>query len=117
MSSRSLNFSSRFRLTATRRALKAHAFVLYFDTFFTPSGLPVDRAVHLDREGEPALAEVWQVPGKAKRKDSSGGKGHDVSFSTGPLSRPSHWKQAVFLLRDPVRVEEGNTRFFVSARA
>ncbi|HEV7738476.1 MAG TPA: hypothetical protein VGO47_14040, partial [Chlamydiales bacterium] len=95
ISSRSLSFSSPFKLTATRRALKAHAFVLYFDTFFTPSGTPVaeDAEVNLDKAGEPALAEVWQVPGKSKRKDSStSNKEKAVSFSTGPLSRPTHWK-------------------------
>lgn len=105
----SLNFSSPFALTATRRVLKAHAFILYFDTFFSPSGVPVpeDTAVHLVKEGEPALAEVWQVPGKSKRKESSGDKGKEVSFSTGPLSAPTHWKHTLFLLREPIKAEEG----------
>jgi protein arginine N-methyltransferase 3 len=104
-----LNFTSPFKLTATRRALKAHAFILYFDTFFTPTGQSVleDAAVTLVKEGEPSLAEVWQVPGKVKRKDSTGGKGKEVSFSTGPLSVPTHWKHALFLLKEPIQVEEG----------
>ncbi|KIJ54463.1 hypothetical protein M422DRAFT_24410 [Sphaerobolus stellatus SS14] len=109
LSIRSLNFSSSFKLTATRRVLKAHAFILYFDTFFTPTGESVaeDAKVHLVKEGEASLAEVWQVPGKIKRKDSLGGKGKEVSFSTGPESRPTHWKQALFLLKEPLKVEEG----------
>lgn len=109
MTPQSLNFVSSFTLTATRRVLKAHAFILYFDTFFSPSGTPVPEgtAVHLVKEGQPALAEVWQVPGKVKRKESSGDKGKEVSFSTGPLSAPTHWKHALFLLREPFKVEEG----------
>jgi type I protein arginine methyltransferase len=89
--------------------LNAHAFILYFDTFFSPSGNPVpeNTSVHLVKEGEPTLAEVWQVPGKSKRKDSTCQKGKEVSFSTGPLSTPTHWKHTLFLLREPIKVEEG----------
>jgi type I protein arginine methyltransferase len=98
--------------------LKAHAFILYFDTFFSPSGaaVPEGTAVHLVKEGQAALAEVWQIPGKTKRKDSAGEKGKEVSFSTGPLSSPTHWKHALFLLREPIKVEEGKMgRFRPSA--
>ncbi|KAF8587688.1 S-adenosyl-L-methionine-dependent methyltransferase [Ramaria rubella] len=107
----SLNFSSPFKLTATRRVLKAHAFILYFDTFFVPTGRPVaeDSPVHLVKEGEAALAEVWKVPGKSKRRESTGEKDKEVSFSTGPLSTPTHWKHTLFLLREPIKVEEGST--------
>ncbi|KAF8529315.1 S-adenosyl-L-methionine-dependent methyltransferase [Hysterangium stoloniferum] len=107
----SLNFTSSFKLTATKRALKAHAFILYFDTFFTPTGasVPEDATVNLVKKDEPSLAEVWQVPGKVKRKDSAGSKGKEVSFSTGPLSVPTHWKHTLFLLKEPIKVEEGST--------
>lgn len=109
ITSQSLNFSSSFRLTVNRKVLKAHAFILYFDTFFTPSGAPVpeDAQVSLVRDGEPALAEVWQIPSKFRRKDSTGGKGKEVSFSTGPMSIPTHWKQTIFLLKEPIKAEEG----------
>lgn len=30
-----------------------------------------------------------------------------TSFSTGPESIPTHWKQTVFLLKEPIGVEEG----------
>lgn len=111
----SLNFSSTFRLTAHQKITKAHAFILYFDTFFTHTGLPVsdDVEVSLVKDGEPALAEVWQIPGKARRKDSTGAgveKGKEVSFSTGPMSIPTHWKQAIFLLREPIKAEEGKRK-------
>lgn len=32
---------------------------------------------------------------------------HSVSFSTGPVATPTHWKQTVFYLKDPVSVEVG----------
>ena len=114
LSQKSLNFSSPFKLTATRRVLKAHAFILYFDTFFTPTGspLPENAKVHLVKDGEPSLAEVWQVPGKIRRKDSTSGRGKEVSFSTGPESKPTHWKQALFMLKEPLHVEEGLPIYF-----
>ena len=34
------------------------------------------------------------------------------SFSTGPRSTPTHWKQTLFLLREPIVVDEG--AFFAS---
>ncbi len=30
------------------------------------------------------------------------------SFSTSPMSTPTHWKQTVFLLRDPIVLTEGD---------
>jgi len=32
-----------------------------------------------------------------------------TSFSTGPKSTPTHWKQTLFLLREPLVVVEGNS--------
>ncbi|KAK7018782.1 Protein arginine N-methyltransferase 3 [Halocaridina rubra] len=34
---------------------------------------------------------------------------HPVSFSTGPLSTPTHWKQTIFYLPEPRNVELGET--------
>jgi protein arginine N-methyltransferase 3 len=34
-----------------------------------------------------------------------------TSFSTGPRSVPTHWKQTIFLLREPVDVREGDIVF------
>ncbi|CAL1713691.1 unnamed protein product [Somion occarium] len=112
-----LDFSSSFTLVSTtERKTNIHAFVLYFDTFFTASGEPIpeDSQVHFVKEGDPILAEVWQVGGKPhiSRRMSSGGplkkpKPKTTSFSTGPLSVPTHWKQTLFLLRDPIIVHEG----------
>lgn len=65
------------------------------------------------REGDPVLAEVWQVGGRphVSRRMSSGDglkpKPKITSFSTGPQSMPTHWKQTLFLLREPLLVDEG----------
>lgn len=32
-----------------------------------------------------------------------------VKFSTGPLSPPTHWKQTVFSLSEPISITEGNS--------
>lgn len=69
--------------------------------------------MQLVRDGEPALAEVWQVPGKVKRKESMSERGKDVSFSTGPQSAPTHWKHTLFLLREPITADEGDAERFV----
>ncbi|KAI0783458.1 protein arginine N-methyltransferase [Abortiporus biennis] len=122
-----LSFSTPFKLIGTTdRRTKVRAFVLYFDTFFTVNGGPVPEGtnVHIAKEGDPILAEVWQVGGKPhiSRRMSSGDplktKQHPnpekekpepkvTSFSTGPKSVPTHWKQTLFLLREPITVHEG----------
>ncbi|KAG8994027.1 hypothetical protein FRB93_001697 [Tulasnella sp. JGI-2019a] len=53
----------------------------------------------------PSLAQ-----GGLSRKESIGaGLPKAVSFSTGPKSMPTHWKQGLFLLRSPIRVRKGTT--------
>jgi len=116
-----LNFSSSFKLTATRTCNKVHCFLLYFDAFFTTKRDPVerDKEVKLVREGEAIIAEVWQVGHRdaggatghdrklERRKSSFEAKGKPTSFSTGPLSIPTHWKQTILMLREPIHIEEG----------
>ncbi|KIY60815.1 arginine N-methyltransferase 3 [Cylindrobasidium torrendii FP15055 ss-10] len=108
-----LNFHSTFQLTTTvERKTRVTAFVLYFDTFFSPSGRPIppNTQVKVVKENEVVLAEVWPVGGKPapQRRASHGGKPERItSFSTGPQSIPTHWKQALFLLREPFVVDEG----------
>jgi type I protein arginine methyltransferase len=89
---------------------------LYFDTFFTVSGEPVPKntEVHVIHEGDPELAEIWPLGGKPHitRRMSSGDilkspKSQTTSFSTGPKSKPTHWKQTLFLMREPIKVDEG----------
>lgn len=35
-----------------------------------------------------------------------------ISFSTGPLATPTHWKQTVFFLKDPIIVKKGIIFYF-----
>ena len=96
------------------KRITVRAFVLYFDTFFTANGdaIPPGTEVNVIKEGEPSVAEVWRVgkEGKKRRSYSQGGTKRVTSFSTGPLSAPTHWKQTIFLLREPFAVNEGNAQ-------
>ncbi|KAI0329044.1 S-adenosyl-L-methionine-dependent methyltransferase [Cubamyces sp. BRFM 1775] len=118
ITAKQLDFSSPFTLVSTaERKTKIHAFVLYFDTFFTHTGEPIpeDTDVYIARDGDPILAEVWPVGGRPHqpRRMSTGeplkGKGRPkvTSFSTGPASVPTHWKQTLFFLREPIMAGEG----------
>ncbi|KAH7096731.1 S-adenosyl-L-methionine-dependent methyltransferase [Auriculariales sp. MPI-PUGE-AT-0066] len=115
------SFSAPFTLTATRPCTKVRAFVLYFDCFFatdretTPPGAPVTFV----SQDEAQTAEVWPIglsrakstdvprPGPMRRKSSVDPKGKPVSFSTGPQSVATHWKQTIFLLQEPIIVKPG----------
>ncbi|KAF8230032.1 arginine N-methyltransferase 3 [Tricholoma matsutake] len=114
VTSRQLDFSSTFALESTaERRTKVNAFILYFDTFFTVTGHPIPASadVKVIKEGDPILAEVWPVGGKPapKRRQSHGSdKDTITSFSTGPQSMSTHWKQTLFLLREPISVAEGS---------
>ncbi|KAF7964712.1 hypothetical protein HWV62_3685 [Athelia sp. TMB] len=113
---RQLDFSSSFTLVSTaERRTRVHAFILYFDTFFTTTGEPIPDGtqVKIVKEGDIALAEVWPVGNKPapQRRASLGGRKLSTkitSFSTGPKSTPTHWKQTLFLLREPLVVTEGD---------
>ncbi|KAF8430973.1 S-adenosyl-L-methionine-dependent methyltransferase [Boletus edulis BED1] len=116
--SRQLEFTSPFSLTSTSpMRTKIHALVLYFDTFFTTTGvhLPPDVPVRNIKDGDVTLAEVWPIAGKPPPKRraslSPGLKEREekrvISFSTGPTSQPTHWMQTIFLLKDPILAEEG----------
>jgi protein arginine N-methyltransferase 3 len=62
------------------------------------------------KEGEAVLAELWPVGGKAahQRRQSMGREKDKIaSFSTGPESTPTHWKQTLFILREPMFVSGG----------
>jgi protein arginine N-methyltransferase 3 len=87
--------------------------LLYFDTFFTSSGHPIPPStqVNIVKETDVTLAELWPVGGKPaqKRRQSMGKEKERItSFSTGPMSTPTHWKQTLFMLREPFTVSEGS---------
>ena len=109
-----LDFSTSFTLTTTtERRTKVTAFLLYFDTFFTSSGRPIPPSTQVDivKETGVTLAELWPVGGKPaqQRRQSIGREKERIkSFSTGPLSTPTHWKQTLFMLREPFMASEGS---------
>lgn len=134
---RQLDFSNSFELKVTSaKRTTVHAFVLYFDTFFSPSGSAVteSESVRVVNEGDALLAEVWRVGShsgseshaalirrRSSRHASVSRRANDApaseeapkekitSFSTGPQSVPTHWKQTIFLLREPLSVQEGKS--------
>lgn len=136
--SRQLSFSAPFELRGTTpRRQVAHAFILYFDTFFSASGEQVspNTEAHVVKDGEVVLAEVWRVgsrrgdrttsPSRERRspmsptraalrrassvraKEKDAARDTIKSFTTGPQSIPTHWKQTLFLLREPIVIHEG----------
>ncbi|THH21417.1 hypothetical protein EW146_g166 [Bondarzewia mesenterica] len=110
ITTRQLDFIAPFTLVSTaERRTKVRALVLYFDTFFHPLGEPVppDTQVQITKDGGGHLAEVWPIGGRQPRRSSQTVKARITSFSTGPKSVPTHWKHTIFLLRDPIQVEEG----------
>ncbi|KAF9450547.1 protein arginine N-methyltransferase [Macrolepiota fuliginosa MF-IS2] len=112
ISPRQLEFSSDFTLKSTvDRRTKISSFVLYFDTFFNPSGRPISSGTQVKfiKEGDAVLADIWPVGGKpaTKRRQSIGRELEEVtSFSTGPQSTPTHWKQTLFMLPEPITVTQ-----------
>lgn len=116
ITTRQLNFTSTFTLVTTvERRTKVTAFILYFDTFFSMTGKPISPMVQVKmiKENDLVLAEVWPVGGKPapqrRASQSSSEKEKVTSFSTGPQSIPTHWKQTLFLLREPFVVDEGQS--------
>ena len=81
----SVMFDVPFQLMTTR-SCTIHAFVGWFDCWFTPE----------HRNVPPLSLEIphTQQPG-------------EVAFTTSPGSPPTHWKQAVFLLQDPIPALSG----------
>ena len=134
ITTKNLDFSSPFVFTCTRPG-KAHALLLYFDTWFTTDGadVPEDAEVTIAKgEGDVVTADVLQITPRpdlvARRKSSMGPmrkasvdethgpvkEGKEVSFSTGPGSMPTHWKQTLFLFRTSLDVKEGEPPDFMS---
>ncbi|KAJ1733472.1 hypothetical protein LPJ72_002857 [Coemansia sp. Benny D160-2] len=104
-----LDFSSSFVLKATQKAT-AHALLGYFDVAFSrtqassgPSYEELCLSAYTNDEEVPARAR--QADGRAlwKRPESS-----MHGFTTGPHGTPTHWKQTVFLLREPICMELGD---------
>ncbi|KAK4686534.1 type I protein arginine methyltransferase, partial [Tremellales sp. Uapishka_1] len=109
---KSLDFHVSFNLQSTaskRTTIKA--FLTHFDTFFSPtsgeeSHVPITEDVEILPFGDDDFKS-----GVAALDGSS----NQVSFTTGPRGKITHWKQVVFLLREPIVLAPGdeiNGRFF-----
>ena len=154
ITSRSLSFSSPFSLWAldfpTSAAAKkaagpyfstkpnqnrvyARAFILWFDTFFSPQGgmAAGEQPVKMHSEdvdvGHKTTSEKRRgglrsssIAGEKKDAESQGSEiepplimteepveEREESFSTGPFSKETHWKQVVFLLKEPIELDRG----------
>jgi len=164
--SKSLSFSSQFSLSAldfpTSSAAKraagpyfstkldqsrvyARAFILWFDTFFSPRGemAPLEQAVKTQSEdvdvgdviklrrrktvGEKRRGGLRSSSVAAEKRERADVEGQPLevegalivseepieereeSFSTGPFSKETHWKQVVFLLKEPIELDRGVT--------
>ncbi|KAI8322119.1 S-adenosyl-L-methionine-dependent methyltransferase [Martensiomyces pterosporus] len=111
-SSADLDFSSSFAIEATRDAA-IHAFLGYFDVAFSreqstpgPSReelcAPVYAANSSGDENKSPLSTVspkslWKQPEASMN-----------GFTTGPHGAPTHWKQTVFVLKEPVAAKQGD---------
>ncbi|GAA5922674.1 hypothetical protein JCM1841_001099 [Sporobolomyces salmonicolor] len=90
-----LSFATPFSLSVTRApsstpsasSFKLHAFLAHFDTYFTASGHLANSSLR-----------------KESVKDAEG----EVFFTTGAWDTATHWKQTMFLLKEPIEVQLGS---------
>ncbi|KAJ2080299.1 hypothetical protein H4R24_003174 [Coemansia sp. RSA 988] len=104
-----LDFSSSFVLTATNNAT-IHAFVGYFDVAFSrtqskPGPSREDLSLPVYESADSRSSSGSAVSPKALWKQPESCMG---GFTTGPHGTPTHWKQTIFVLRDPIKVENGD---------
>nr|ODN91066.1 protein arginine N-methyltransferase 3 [Cryptococcus depauperatus CBS 7841] len=102
---KSLDFSSPFCLRAISPfSTTVRAFLTHFDTFFSPisgnaSHFSPEESVHVrpfrDDEYTRTVKPLPPPPEKS---------GVEISFTTGPHGKCTHWKQVVFLLHEPVEL-------------
>ena len=95
--------------STSSRKTKVHALVLYFDTFFSiiPEPISPETKVSIVKPEGGAVADVFRLGRRPSRRSSQSAKSLVTSFSTGPQSQPTHWKQTLFLLREPIQLDEG----------
>jgi hypothetical protein len=122
-----LDFKSPFVLepvsTSDSSPTKMRAFLTWFDTFFSPDAshegqAPLERDTQYVKYEEDAYRrDVPVVSAKETGNEGEGQKkGKEVSFTTGPRGKATHWKQVAFMLKEPVEVPVGEycTRVCVS---
>jgi protein arginine N-methyltransferase 3 len=101
-----LDFMSDFVLqpTASNSSTRIRAFLTWFDTFFSPdSSIKGQAPLKRDTEYIKYDDEAYKVDLSA----AGGSDAREVSFTTGPRGKATHWKQVAFLLKEPVEVPAG----------
>jgi protein arginine N-methyltransferase 3 len=111
----SLDFHSAFTLlpqpSAPSTPTEIKAFLTHFDTFFSPQPgtaghvAPGEDVEILPFGDDEFGSEV--MPLSTGAGAGAKGEGCQVSFTTGPRGKMTHWKQVVFLLRESVVMRSG----------
>ncbi|KAJ2864291.1 hypothetical protein GGH94_003013 [Coemansia aciculifera] len=101
-----LDFSSSFTLVATRDST-IHAFLGYFDVAFARSqATPGPSHAELTLpvcDGDDSATQQVSARALWKQPESSMN-----GFTTGPHGTATHWKQTVFVLREPIQAKQGD---------
>jgi protein arginine N-methyltransferase 3 len=109
---KSLDFHSNFELKAksdtTIRALLTH-----FDTFFSPQSGAEASQESLDTDVDIVKYGVTEYDQEVSSGSSESGT--RVSFTTGPRGTETHWRQVVFLLREPIEIRSGELNFDIES--
>ena len=109
---KSLNFSAPFTLHSTSSSPSTiRAFLTHFDTFFSPrhgsaSQVSPEKGVHILPHGDDDDGferSVDPIPGSDDV---------EVSFTTGPRGKETHWKQVSFLLRQSIVLTPGECAMY-----
>lgn len=107
---KSLDFHSNFELTATSDST-IRAFLTHFDTFFSPHAGAEASQVSLDTDVDIVKYGISDYDQEVPAQTS--GAATRVSFTTGPRGTETHWRQVVFLLREPIHIRSGELSGFV----
>jgi protein arginine N-methyltransferase 3 len=104
---KSLDFHSDFELvpapSASGSAMQIRAFITWFDTFFSHDSSTSGQA----SSSQECSTEFFPDDAYERSIESVTSDVADVSFTTGPRGKPTHWKQVVFMLKQPVFLEQG----------
>lgn len=109
---KSLDFHTDFELVPTPSssgsAVQIRAFITWFDTFFSHDSSPSGQAP----SPQECSTEFFSDDAYERSIESVNSDKADVSFTTGPRGKPTHWKQVVFMLKQPVSLEQGKSDRF-----
>ena len=105
---KSLDFHSNFELTA-KSDTTIRAFLTHFDTFFSPLSGP--EASQESLETDVNIVKYGMTEYDQEVASGNSESGTRISFTTGPRGTETHWRQVVFLLREPIQIRSGKSGF------